>query len=139
MQKFDSLNDVIHAIIQEIEDQGANVLITGGSLQSCSTYFEVNGLAVRVSDHAPGMQFSEVNYHIGLNSSHGDDMLDAHPYYERYVVEFDENDEEISSEYIECEEDDDDAELVGYSVSLEEIKRVAANAIDAANEQEEDE
>jgi len=133
MQKFDTLNALITALISAIESQGAAVRITGGSAQSCSTYLDVNGLAVRISDHAPQTQLSEVNYHIGLGSLYGDDIIDVHPVYEQLVTEMDENDEEISSEYVECGEDDEDAEHVGYRVSVEEIKRAAAAVIAEAN------
>lgn len=129
MQKFDTLDAIINAIIDEIESQGAAVRITGGSVQSCSTYLDVNGLAVRISDHALQTQLSEVNYHIGLGSLYGDDIIDVHPVYEQLITEMDDDGEEISSEYIECGEDDDDAEHVGYKVSMDEIKRAAAAVI----------
>lgn len=138
MQKFDSLEAVINAIIDEIEAQGAQVRITGGSAQSCSTYLDVNGLAVRISDHAPQTQLSVVDYHIGLGSLHGDNVIDVHPIYEQLIIEMDEDGEEISSEYVECGEDDDDAEHVGYKVSMDEIKRLAADTISTANEKEEE-
>ena len=135
MQKFDSLNDIINALIDEIEAQGAQVRITGGSAQSCSTYLDVDGLTVRISDHAPRSQITMVDYHIGLGSSHGDDIIDTRPVYEQLIIEMDDDGEEISSEYIECGEDDDDAEHVGYKVSMDEIKRAAAAAISEAKKQ----
>lgn len=134
MKFFDTLNDVVIAVINEIENQGARVRITGGSVQSCSTYFDLNGVAVRISDHAPRTQLSVVDYHIGLNSDHGDDFLDAHEVYERTIFEFNDDEEVVSQEIVECEEDDEDAELVGFRVSESEIKRVARCAIESANE-----
>lgn len=134
MQTFNSLNDIINALIDAIENQGATVRTTGGSNQSCSTYLDVNGLAVRISDHAPRTQLSEVNYHIGLGSSHGDDIIDASPIYEQMICEFDEDGEEISREYVECGEDDDDAEHVGYRVADGEIERAARAVVAEAKE-----
>lgn len=129
MQKFENLNAIITALISEIEAQGAKVRITGGSAQSCSTYLTVNGLAVRISDHGSKTAISEVDYHIGLASTHGDDIIDVRPVYEQLICEFDEDGEEISREYVECGEDGDDAQHVGYAVAADEIKRAAAAVI----------
>ena len=135
MKKFDSLNDVVNAIIDAIEVQGASVHITGGSAQSCSTYLDVNGLAVRISDHAPRTQLSQVDYHIGLGSSHGSDVIEVRPVYEQMVgVEFDEDGDAIEFDYVECGADDEDAEHVGYAATTSEIERAARSVILASKE-----
>jgi len=135
---YPDLHSLITALITEIEAKaqaaGLPFRITGGSAQSCSTYLQVGQLAVRISDHDHKTQISEVNYHIGLGGTYGDDMVEVRPVYERMVCEFDEDGEEVSREHVECGEDDDDAEHVGYRVAADEIKRAATAVVAEAKD-----
>ncbi|OFV49858.1 hypothetical protein [Oligella sp. HMSC09E12] len=118
---------IIDAISQEVE-----VTITGGSAQSCSAYFEVNGMAVRVSDHDPtNSQLSHVDYFLALDIDssiiNADDFVSITKVFA--YLDVDENENVVE---IECNEHDIDAEHIGYRISEQEIERVVSNIIDSS-------
>lgn len=135
---YSDLDKVIRAITNKIEET-QEITITGGSQQSCSTYFTIGEMTVRISDHnSTSSLISNVDYFLAIEIDGklivADDSLIAKKAYQTLETIFDENGEEVTTSWVDCDKHDEDAEHVGYRVSDEEIERVAENIISAANE-----
>lgn len=135
---YSDLDKVIKAITNKIEEKQSTT-ITSGSQQSCSTYLTIGEMAVRISDHrATSNQISDVDYFLAMEIDGklivADDSLVVKKAYETLETIFDEDGEEVSTDWVDCDKHDEDAEHAGYRVSDEEIERVSENIISAANE-----
>ena len=129
---YENLDDVIHKIIDKISEK-TPVDIVGASVQSCSRYLKINNnITVRISDHrATSSQISDVDYFLAIeidgNLIVADDSLAVKKVYQTLETIFDENGEEVTTSWVDCDKHDDDAEHVGYKVSNEELNRVVNN------------
>lgn len=141
--RYENLDRLVVDFIVETEikaeDVGLLLNITGGSSQSCSTYFSLGNLAVRISDHSPRTRLSHVDYHIGIGAKYGDDFLDARQVFQRCISQVDEDEEVISSDWVDCGPDDDDAEFVGWELDRAHMLEVIGNLVAHAKDHEPDE
>lgn len=134
---YENLNAVIHKIIDKISEK-TPVDIVGASEQSCSRYLKINNnITVRVSDHkATSSQISDVDYFLAMEIDGklivADDSLAVKKAYQTLETIFDEYGEEVSTDWVDCDKHDEDAEHVGYKVSDEELNRVVENILFAA-------
>ncbi len=139
--------DIIFEITEETkrlaEEAGFEYSVTGGSVQSCSSYFSLSKevydekydewlmqeLKVRISDHPHVRRISIVDFHVGLFSDHG--SINIYP--ERVYVDYD---DDGSSRYTYEDEKGPDSELLGFEVDEDDIKEIAKAILKAAMEKE---
>lgn len=136
--KFDNLQSLAfecsYAIEKAAKAAGFDILDTGASAQSCSTYITLQRededgeneqtLAIRISDHTARSCISHVDYHVSLGT--GDPLADAKlPTQTMWG-------RDGADGWEECGEFDEGAEANGFLVGEEDFTAIVSGVIAAA-------
>lgn len=140
--RYENLDRLVTDFIIETEIKAEDVGLPfniKGSSQSCSSYFSLGALTVLVSDHIPRITLSHVDIHICIDANDakcGDGFLGARQVFQRCISQVDEDEEVISSDWVDCGPDDEGAEFVGWELDRAHMLEVIGNLVARAKDHE---